>query len=540
MLRQHVQFLNLFIIGLATLFSSAVFAESKGLTLFLSTSHANRYGGQIMLDAGELKIDEIPDFMATLDPQTSGAVLPASNAPVEVSVVVPKNAPLSYRQEFLGEVSAAIQTRYPQAKFKLVESFVDLEADAAALLETQADIKARQSQPGLSARDAKILEAAQTEVTEGLKDDQALCESWFRNSCPTYFKHFNRAWSAVRHPYNTVIAARAVALTKFGVSVSVTISKYGLNPVSALIAVAQGGIAATFGYNAKSWSEWCTSHQFPFFKESLPVSWYNRTGWFKSATINFFRSLGLSYVFRTIAHESGQTVNGRTVETANSFEFLFQGLGLTIPEIVLDGLMDDGARALELRGRINDQGRKYLLWGISMIDTVMHTAFRAGAINVAYSAAAVSWGTKLGVWGAGKLLKQRAARFIAISSELNQTTSGRAVSAKNFIGYLFGAGIPDAIMNRVRNQFTVTDRTMVEQDLGIDETWKLSLSESDLARLRTDRNLSEADLRKILNLKDSEPDLVKAMMSYRSARLMAKDETFTAAELCNAALTGVK
>lgn len=537
--------------------AGAVNAETStdGISLLLSTRVQNRYGGSIMLDAGKMRIQDIPSLFAHLEIQNDKSILPQSQQKIEIVVVVPRNAPLSYREKFLQEIHSAISSQYPNAQYKLVESFVDINADSEVLLAQQQAIDELQKNPKLKPVDQQILAAAENELTEGLKENQNLCESWFKKSCSRYYKYFNKAWKDLKHPYNTVIAARAVAATKFGISVSVTLSKYGISPYGALmsvlqgglmamtdfnyagglIALAQGGVAAAFGYNAKSWSEWCTSHQFPYFKESLPVKFYNRTGWFKSASINFVRSFGLSYVFRMLAYSSGQTVNGQAVETANTWEFVKDGLGvITIPEIILDGLMDDGLRALEQRGIINDPGRKYLLWAISMIDTVMHTGFRANDMNMAYSAAFASWGAKTSVWIAGKLLKQRTQRFVVLSNLLNDKKQGQEISVKNFLGYILGAGIPTALSNRINEEYTVLDRTLVEQDLGVDEVWQMNPSAKDLDRLRNDSTLSETEFREILNLKDTDSVIVNKMLEYRKNRL---NTNYSVLDMCKAALT---
>jgi|GEM_PF-4535411 len=504
--------------------------SDNAFTMILSSQTENRYGGPIMLDSGKMTIDQIPELIGGLEP---GKVLPNRNEPIQVVVIVPRNAPENYRKVFLHQISESIRKHYPEAQFELVESFVDLNSDARELLEKRTELQ-KLKENATDSTDIKILENADKAIDEGLKADQELCDSWFGKTCPRFYRYFNKSWKALRHPYNTVIAARGVAATKAGIAVTVTISKMGINPASLAIAAMQGAMTAAFGYNAKAWSEFCTSHTFPFLKDFAPVAWYNRTGWFKSVSVNFTLSLGLSYVFRMMAHLSGQHINGAPVETANSAEFLIDGLGIVIPEIILDGVVDDGLRGLELKGRINDQGRKYLLWALSSVDTAMHTSFQAGQIRLAFTFAGLSWGGKALLGAANYLMKARTKRFIVLSDELERRETGRTITAKNFLSFVLGGGIGDAIYNRVTENFSVSDRTMVEQNLALDEMWNLSVSDKDLHRIQNDPNLTANELNEMLNLKDSDPMILQRMMDYRAKNL---GKPFTPRNLCEASLT---
>lgn len=514
---------------------SALAKDSTGVldnafTMILSAQNQNRYGGPIMLDSGTMTIEQIPDLLGSLEP---GKVLPNRGEPIQVVVIVPRNAPDNYRNEFLKQISTSLRAHYPNAKFDLVESFVDLNEDARALLEQKVELQ-KLKQKATDSTDIKILDNAANEIDEGLKADQDLCNSWFGKACPRFYRYFNKSWKALKHPYNTVIAARAIAGTKAGFAIATTLSKVGINPASLAIATMQGAMTAVFGYNAKAWSEFCTSHTFPFLKDFYPVAWYNRNGWFKSASINFVLSLGLSYVFRMMSHLSGQQINGVPVETANSREFFLEGLSIVGPEIFLDGKVDDALRGLELKGRINDQGRKYLLWALSSVDTLMHTSFQAGDLRLAYIFAGMSWGGKLALWAAHSALKARAHRFIVLSGELEKRETGRQITAKNILSFVLGGGIGDAIYNRVTGNYTVSDRTMVEQNLALDELWNLNVSDVDLARIQNDPNLTDNELADMLNLKDSEPAILHRMMAYRAANL---GKPITPRDLCEASLS---
>lgn len=513
---------------------------SRGATVVVSTNRTDRYGVQIMLDGGTIPLKDVPEFFSKLH-----ASAPSGDASVQVIVVVPKNAPQHYRDQFLLEIRQTIDARYPNAQYEIHESFVDLNADALTLLEKRAEVEKMKAQPGLTEAQQDLLVYAEEQIEVGLKEDQRLCESWFQSSCSKFFAYFNPALKALNHPYNSVVAAHAVAMTKFGISSVVTLSKYGINPTSVMIATLQGGITAAFGFNAKSWSQWCTSHEFPFLKETAAVQWYNRNGWFKSANVNFLRSMGLNYVMRMLAYWTGQETGGRPVETANSAEFMMGAMGIALPEVYLDGLMDDGLRALELKGRLTDQNRRYLLWGISFIDTAMHTLFRTGNVNAAYAVATAGWTLKSAVWAAGKYAPAKENRIVFISDFVGtkpekappKVTENRLQFITNFLWYLTGVGgVSSELLNRINGTFMVSDDQLVRRDLGITELVTAGgLSLENLARIKSDPNLSKKDLSEILNLKDADPKIVEAILEYRN-RLLKDAQTVDPISLCAHAL----
>lgn len=525
---------------LMTFLSAPAFAHNAqapvetGARVLVSSERLDRYGAQILVDGGAMPVSGIPELLSKFDSVGGigqrNAGLPDASQPVQAIVIVPKNAPLSYRQEFLTQIKSALATHYRNVKYEIHESFVDLDADAAALWEQRYELNRLRNQPDLTQAQVALLELADNQVEQGLSDDQAVCESWFRQRCSQFFRFFDPRRSRINHPYNSVIAAHAVAMTKFGISSVVTLSKYGVNVSSVLISAVQGAITAAFGFNAKAWSQFCTSHEFPFFKETLPVKFYNRHGWLKSANINLLRSLGLSYIMRMAAYWSGQTVAGRPVETANSLDFFVQGMGIALPEIILDGLVDDGTRALELKGYLSDQNRKYLLWAISFIDTTMHTLFRIGNVEGAYAVATVSWVAKAGVWLTARHLRAKQNRFFIVSDLISEqpvnpqpaARSGRALT--NFLWYVSGVGgITLELRNRLHGKYRVSDAEMVRQNYGLTErVTPGTLSDADLERLRSSPDLTKEDLRRMFSLRDSDPDIVDAMFEYRNRLLKDK------------------
>jgi hypothetical protein len=526
-----------------------VLTSESGARVYFPVKQVDRYGAQIMIDGGQMPLAELPLLIEKFDSveKANGQIvsaLPGQSDPMQIIVIVPKNAPDRYRREFLTQIKSTLSARFPNSRYEVQESFVDLDEDAKALLEARASLRALTASGALSPEQLALAEQADREIESGLASDQALCESWFNKMCPRFFRHFNRKLQRANHPYNTIIAAHAVALTKFGISASVTLSKYGVNVSSVGIAAVQGAITAAFGFNAKAWSQWCTAHEFPFFKESFPVQFYNRHGWLKSANINLMRSLGISYIMRMLAYWSGQTANGKPVETANSLDFFIQGLGITLPEIVLDGMVDDALRSLELGGHIRDSDRNYLIWGISFIDTAMHTFFRTGNVEAAYTASVFSWAAKLAVLLAAKALKAKENRLFIVSDlvrdvpvnpPVNLRTGGLA-GIGNFLSYLFGGGVYLEWQNRVSQKFSVSDLALFKKHFGLTElVTPAGLPQETLRRLRTDPDLSKEDLRNILELRDLDPKILDAIYSYRLRRL--KDgKVLEPMEMCAAGL----
>ncbi len=518
---------SLFLFAMALLQPLDAYAKD-GYSVYLTSSAQNRYGGDIMLDVGSFEPGELPDLFDQFDSGNGQSLLPKSDEPVEVIVIVPRGASRERREELAGRVRSEVQARYPNMKLRIRESFVDLNSDRQAMREQrEALLEAAEAVPDDSPQEAQIQKALQS-VEEGLKDNENLRKSWFTR----VRERSGLITAAVNetHPYNTIIAARAVAIGKFSVSGFVIVGKYGLNWSSAGIGAVAGGVAAAFGYNAKRWSAWCTKHTFPWLQDWSPVKFYNRTGWLKSANINLWRSLGISYVLRYLAYLSEQTVlNQKTgereeVDSPNSLEFLFGGLGLTIPEIVLDGFMDDGFRALELKGRFNHQSRSYGLWLISVVDTFMHALFRANATEWAYKVAVVSWGLKVGVAVAGKYLPAVPRRFVFISEDIGtEKTAELHENRRNFFTWLasLGSTLAESIRNRAKGVFSVSDQEMVKWHFGLEETWNLNLSPEERERIHTDRSLSQTEFERILRLGDEDRTVRNDLWRIRNENLVS-------------------
>jgi hypothetical protein len=515
---------------LAALFLASTLGYAKNpndFTLYLTTDATNRYGGNVMLNLGSMGVEELPEFLSRSGDDKNTEILPKAG-PIEVIIVVPKGASPEARKEFVGQIRREMKKRYPTAQFTIRESFVDLKADIAALETQRAQLLKLQKQAYSDPKAVALAGQLEKVINDGIEEDRQLEKSWIRRSA----NKLNET-----HPYNTVIAARVIALTKFSVASYVLISRYGINPISLMLGALAGGISAMFGYNAKRWSEFCTTHQFPWFKDSMPVKFYNKRGWLKSATINFIRSLGLDYGLPELAYLSHQNSKGKPVESPNRLAFFAEGLGITIPEIVLDGLMDDAARALELKGVLNHQSRSYLLWGIGLIDTVMHGFFRAGAVRAAYITAAISWGTKLALWGSSKLLGPKSKRFIFISDQVsNEKTAQLIENRENFFAYLAGLGktIIQATANKKAGRFSVSDREMIIQQLGLEESWNLALTPEQIQRIEEDSKLTQKEFAEMLNLRDTDRDVVNSLWGFRSRNL---GKCFDPIAACTEALT---
>lgn len=533
-----VRFIRSFpLLTLAAVFWSGICsaADPNSFTLYLTTNAENRYGGNVVINVGSMTVDELPRFVQPTSDvrEARKALLPSVSEPIEVVIVVPKGAAEDVRAGFIRQIRTAMARKYPNAVFNIRESFVDTQADRAALEEQRAelnDLRAGIVPASPQSPEAlRLADKINDSIDAGLEENRRFERSWVKKAAGGLNE---------THPYNTVIAARVVALTKLATSGFVLISKYGINAMSLVIGGISGGISAAFGYNAKKWSEFCTTHQFPWFKDALPVKLYNKTGWFKSATINLVRSLGLSYMLRELAYLSNQQVKGERVGSPNSLNFFVEGLGLTIPEIVLDGLVDDGVRALELKGVLNHQSRSYVLWTIGLIDTAMHSFFRAGAVKAAYTVAAISWGSKLAVWGASKLLKPVQKRFIFISDGVSSEKTGEIVENRgNFLAYLasLGKGIFQGVANRRAGKFSVSDKEMVLQQLGLSEAWNLALSPAEVDRIKNDASLTQAEFEKMLNLRDTDREIVNSMWKNRERQL---GQSLRLLDMCEAALTG--
>ncbi len=563
-----------FVVAAAVLFLASPLKadpKGKGFTVYLTTEGTNRYGANIMVDAGEMNVEDMPTLFDEFNTSNGVSVLPASNEPVLVVVVVPKGASIETRKAFEKQVRDVVGARYPNMQLEIQESFVDLDADSKVLEDQLADVHAVQPKLAPGSIEADVADIVEAKIQTGLVENEQFRLSWFgkaRNRVGRSVRTVARAsrhpfaateavavgaamavyngsgqvvgWLNRSHPYNVVVAARLVALAKFTTSGMVILTKYGLNPTSAAIAAIAGGVGAAFGYNAKKWSNFCTSHTFPFFKEFWPVALYNRTGWFKSANINFFRSLGISYVLRSLAVASGQTIVGSDgerhgVPSPNSWDFLFGGLGLTIPEVWLDGLMDDSMRALELKGLLNHQSRSYILWGVSFIDTTMHSLFRAGAVKGAYAVATVSWGSKLAIWAAGRFLPAGPKRFVFVSEDVSKQANavlhadeqkklkeaqaaGQVVKGPGFFRW-FARLVSDSVQemkNWHSGKFTLSDHTMVLQNFGLDEVWNLNLKDEQKKRIEADPSLTRAEFVKWLNLMDADVSVVRAVWSARN------------------------
>lgn len=541
---------------LGALVSFSVFAKD-GISLTLSAEGENRYGGKIQINVGQVQPSEIDEIFQDFTDEDGRSLLADSEKPFRLILVVPKGVPEEEIKEFTRVATEPFYRRYPKLSLVVEHSFVDLDADDRALDEAERHLNELKGK-GIRSAQADSLEAIIEEsIRRGREDNRNLRTSWMKKLNAT-------------HPYNTLIVANAVALTKFAAGGMVMISKYGLNVSSALISFASGSVSAFFGYNAIDWSNLCTGHQIPFWNaRSLsehheqirsergmgaaedfarrfhlgfvrifekPIQLYNRTGWFKSATVNTLRSVGLAYIFRLLAFQTGQTIKGVPVESPNSLMFFGLAIGLALPEVIWDGFMDDGARGAQLKKRINHQSRSYMQWGIGIVDTFMHGLFRTGLPLQAYIAMAVSVGSKVVLWRYGKttapevtealgvheLVRRdrespvrtfipdiKIPNFRRLSWTLRQVVN-LALYAPSRITLLIKAAL-----ERATGKFALSDFELVHRQHSTDEAWNLNLTEEDLHRLRTDTELKLEEFEKMLNLKDGHQEMRQVMWNYR-------------------------
>lgn len=499
-------------------------AGKPRLHLTISTETNNRYGGALQINVGEVPQDELGRVLDDFQNSEGVSVLTDPSQPVRLIIVVPKGASEAKVREFVSQVSGEMHARYSQLKLDVQKSLVDLDGDARALDEAQDLLESTRIQVRSPTEATVALEKIiEQGIQEGRRNNELLRRSWsLRRWINSPIRALNES-----HPANSLIVANVVALTKFGTAGTIMVSKYGLSLSSALLGIASGSVSAAFGYNAKAYSNFCTSHEIPFWRTNPLIGWYNRTGWFKSATINSFRSIGLAYLFRELAVLTGQTIKGVPVDSPNSLSFFAQGIGLALPEVALDGLMDDGARGLELKKIINHQTRSYIQWVVGIMDTMMHGFFRTGLVESAYVMMGISSAAKLTLYFAGKYASPKPHEFLVIHEEVSDTPR-RANSVSSKLHpliqqmrdiFLYAPNrvvdLLKAIRDRLSGRYTKSDRDFLVWHHSTDEAWNLDLTEADLARLRSDRSLTRSQFEKTLNLKDSDQSLRDRLWNLR-------------------------
>lgn len=519
--------LSLIVAALALL-SSFAFGGEKGLTtsftVVVPTDARDKYGAPYQLSLGSTPVDELGTLIdqfnvssnETSDSPTT--TLSDPTKPVDVIVVVPRNTPQENINEFRSVIEAQIKTRYPKAKVEVRLSYVDVEADSEALRDQARELREMSHKFQPNAPEQQLIRLGQDQVEKGLRENELFKANWAK-----------RLFKGAAHPSNTVIVARAVASLKFGMSAGFMISKWGLNPGSIMIASLQGLVSAAFGFNAAKWRDISAKHMFPWFKETSVVKFYNDRGWLKSANVNFFRSLGITYVFRTLLWASGaKTAQGETAPNPYTMEFFAPALASALPEVILDGFLDDASVALQAKGYLDGRTGSYLLWTIGMIDTFMQASLRAGLMDAWKVFNAVSIGGKTLTIAAGKFLPARTPRILLISADLQtkgQTQLRRP--ARNFLERFFNdvvLSLPDmvrAIGFAKRDLHVDSDRTLVERSLGIADEINIGAYNENVAGL-FDLGLTYKDFAKSLNLTDRTDWMGQALWKMRQETIDGK------------------
>ncbi len=512
-------------------------AESAKLNLLVSTKAQTHNGGSIQLNLGETNLDSLGSTLDAFN-TADGTALVDGSTPVEVIVVVPKEASEEAIRAFCTQVVSSIQTRYPRMQLVLKRAYKDLQSEEAIFAQIEGDVARQLSMGAPNTQDVAIAKIVNQAIASGRSEIQNLRRSWFL--IPTLKRLGAAAINKVNdsHPYNTLIAANLVALGKFGAAGTVMVSKYGLSLSSVLLGFASGTVSASFGFNAKQWSRIGTEHVIPFAKDHPVIKWYNQTGWFKSTHLNIWRSVALSWLFRWLAFLSGQEIEGTAIADPTNLLFLSQALRLAVPECFLDGVMDQGTRSLEQKGIINHQTRTYLLLGVGLNDTFMHGCFRTGLEEAALAALMVGSTAKIAIGWAGRDIPAGPARFVVQHGSLaeqsaptssNHTQTPR--TQREIVRQLRGAflyvptrvaALFQALANRVTGNFPVSEATLQTWDLGTDESWNLDLTPEQLDRIATDPELPRSEFENMLKVGDSDRALMNIFWTLRQERLQTQ------------------
>jgi len=538
-----------------SLLSHASSADDHAFTVHFASGEKNRMGGNVMLKVGNVEGSQIDSFLLDFDKENGGTALPKAKQTIEVVVIVPKGASQKKRREMVAQIMSAMSKRYPQIKLTVQESFVDAQEDREVMEGHLAEIQIQKEKTpdGTVAED--ILDKALEQAEQGIRENEEFVRNWSDDPKP------NPRWYTGRHPYTRVVLAQMVALGKFGISSTVLATRFGFPPWSitqaalglvrgwsaAGIAGLNGFVGAFFGYYGASYDAWCSTHVFPFFRSHPLVKLYNGLPELKSASINLFRSLGITYIIRTAAWLSGQIehkinlnwnpfgidlIPGDLTASPYSLSFFFAALLIAAPEVVLDGFFGAGGRALQVKGYTSFNTRSMLFWVCSYVDAFMHTMLRANQVSAAFYALAVGTTNKFVVWAAGRFLPNKHPRFVFISDEIGTKPVAPKTNlgvVGNFTRWLFLDTFIQMV-NAKRGQFNLADVAMVEENCGLRESWNLKLTPADRRRYERDPSLTLNEFANLLHLNDTDHSQVSFLWEVRAINLLSGNTPLTKPE----------
>ncbi len=412
------RFLNIFsLVLVSSIFCSVGWTKEEDPNSFHLFFHApgrdKQTDGYISVDAGTYaSLDDAVAAQERYKNEGGQSLLPnGKREKMELVIVVPKDAPAAYVDQFVEETKAKFASQLGEyTKVIVKRSYIDADKNLAEMEATRSTLKqeirnAPESQmPALKAA-WKINE----EDTQNLKTWR---DRWIQGP---------RKW--LSNPASRDTLAFGILMVKMGISSTMIITKYGLNVWSAGIGFVSGAIAGAFGYKAVEYSQWTQNHKlfltkrFPVLEKLAPIKFYNDSPQFKSIAINFVRSTGISYLVRLSAHLSDQTIQstGHAAPSPNNLEFFTQSLGMTAVELWGDSWADVGSRSLTQKRYLPYTSRSYIMWFIGLIDTTMHSLFRANALKAAYLTCGISMTFKSGLWVLSKVLQPRARQIVVVS-----------------------------------------------------------------------------------------------------------------------------
>lgn len=402
------------------------YVHAQGFSLFFQTPAINqRIGSFISVDAGEYRdLAQLGQAMSILEDKNGKSLIPGKNEPVDVVVVVPKGAPRIYVEQFVLQARREMLKAFPTATLSIETSYLDTEKEEA---EYEAEVAALKSEAPQSAEEEEFL----TERLKKIESDSRNLKAWSMN-------WYQKSQNWLHNPANRTIAARVVGSIKGVIAAKVLISKYGLDVTSAALGLYNGAVTLMFGYYATEFSNWCTTHsfflskRFPWLEKMRPlkflginfrpIEFYNSTPEMKSFSVNIFRSLGLAYIARSLAYLTHRVniKTGEAIENPNNVNFFIEGAGLTLAETLGDAGMDVGLRSLTQKGYLRYTSRSYLLWAISISDTVMHSYFRAGDTASAYVMLAINTTGKSAIYLASKLTPRKNKKIVIVAKDIQR------------------------------------------------------------------------------------------------------------------------
>jgi hypothetical protein len=505
----------------------------NNFSVFMTTNLEGNMRTPMLINVGSHRVDEFHKVIGEFRTDRGESILPDKNETVDVIIIVPKGAPEESREDLKRQIAAQMKEHYPKAKYEIKESFVDLEEDKAALEDLRGELnEARQKIPPGTGWE-QMAKMADQSVTDGLEENRKLKEAWWKKLTPSRLVGglLNRAAST--HPYATEPATLIIGMVKFGIAFTTVLTRYGdiggplwKNAAALGLAVLAGGVSYVFGYNAKAWRKITTEHIFPWMKDSPLVKFYNRSPALKSAHINFWRSLVITWTLRMLAAATKQTTYDLEakmrlpVEYPLSLNWFATALYVSLPEVALDGNMEAAMRALEEKGRLNHQSYTYLFQAIALIDTTMHALIRSNLNGPARVASTVSIASKLGVISVARWSPPGRKRIVFVSDQISteKTADYAVVRGQGFAKFL-GSQITTAVKGFKgigEQEFPVSDRDLVARDNSLEHAWKFGLSSTDMDTVLNDPSLTIDQFRTKLGLGDLSRDALQAFWKVRN------------------------